>query len=263
MDPQNVCKFKQWTCSPQCYTHNIISNQFAGGLLTSGMPFWAQHRYPQCFIQEHNYQPAGCQNWWLLEREVPPVLQAGSWQVSLLEWGWSVPGDRWSCWDSWSPDSLQLYSVLALSVMAGLLLVTGAAASHMCSWLRLLQLFQLNEPLTLTAKMDGAGRNCASIRTCVLQYCACTADWTLQADREDFKIQWNVLLCCSVAISLAIYWSQKKTASTHWDIEQLGEKTALRLGYLVFKVAKSRFVCCSGGGTGGGGGKGGNRPPEN
>ena len=44
---------------------------------------------------------------------------------------WQV---AWSCWDSWSPDSLQLYSVLALSAMAGLLLVTGAAASHMCSW---------------------------------------------------------------------------------------------------------------------------------
>ena len=91
--------------------------------------------------------------------------------------------------------------------------------------------------------MGGAGRNCTSIRTCVVVL----RDWTLQADREDFKIQSNVLLCCSVAISLAIYWNQKNTASTHWDSEQLGEKTALRLGDLVFKVAKSRSVMLSAG----------------
>ena len=36
--------------------------------------------------------------------------------------------------------------------MAGLLLVTGTAASHVYSWLRLLRLFQLNEPLPITAE---------------------------------------------------------------------------------------------------------------
>ena len=44
----------------------------------------------------------------------------------------SAPGDyRWSqfCWDSLSLVGLQLYSVLAHSSTAGLLLVTDAAAS--------------------------------------------------------------------------------------------------------------------------------------
>ena len=70
------------------------------------------------------------------------------------------------------PIAFSYNGVLALSAMPRLLLVTGTA-SHICSWLRLLQqglllwLFQLNEPRTLQKWVE-LDKNCASIRIRVI-----------------------------------------------------------------------------------------------
>ena len=113
--------------------HLIILNQFAGGYANVNLRH-ATLSTAQIPIMLY-YQLAGCQTRVTSRKSsCSPALLSSRQIVDRLAFLDEVclsSGDRctWSCWNSWSPDGLQLY---------GLLLVTGAAASHTCSWLRLL-----------------------------------------------------------------------------------------------------------------------------
>ena len=82
-------------------------------------------------------------------------------------------------------------------VLGGLLLVTGTAASHICSWFRLLQqwlllwLFLLNEPRTLQkwVELDGIARQLGDV--------CCTTAHAQQIGRRRRPGNSVKLLCCS------------------------------------------------------------------
>ena len=141
-------------------------------------------------------------------------------------------GDRWSCWDSWSLVGLQLYSVLALSAMAGLLLVTGQ--------MLLLVTCVAGEA---RAAAEASSSNSTSPAHLPAMALAChvvlrmRSRLTLWKERENFQNPSSlceVLLCCSIAIGLAICWCQKRWLPLiirQWTSSARGQQTVL-----VFKV---------------------------